>query len=79
MTKKFSKSEIEQAKVDLREIIKPGDTIYTIVRHVSRSGMYRSISLFAMVGGELRDISLKAANGCAVSAYGITRNHIGPE
>lgn len=29
----------------LREIVKPGDTLYTILRHVSRSGMSRSISV----------------------------------
>lgn len=28
----------------LREIVKPGDTIYTILRHVTRSGMSRSVS-----------------------------------
>lgn len=32
----------------LREIVKPGDTIYTVLKHVSRSGMYRVISLYAL-------------------------------
>ena len=35
----------ESARKVLEERIKPGDTINTILRHVSRSGMSRSISL----------------------------------
>lgn len=32
----------------LRERVKPGDTIYTVLRHVSRSGMSRRIDLFKL-------------------------------
>ena len=35
----------EEAIKVLREELKPGDTINTILRHVSRSGMSRSVSL----------------------------------
>lgn len=35
----------EQAKTELRRILKPGDTVHTILRHVSRSGMMRHISV----------------------------------
>jgi hypothetical protein len=37
----------EQAKAieQLREILKPGETVTTLLRHVSRSGMSRSISV----------------------------------
>ncbi len=34
-----------EARERLRKIIKPGDTVYTILRHVSRSGMSRDISV----------------------------------
>ncbi len=34
----------EEAKDRLRELLKPGDTVYTILRHRSRSGMSRRIS-----------------------------------
>ena len=34
----------DEAIEELREILKPGDTVHTILRHVSRSGMQRSIS-----------------------------------
>jgi hypothetical protein len=37
-----------EAYHSLREVVKPGDTIYTILRHVSSSGMYRAIDLFAI-------------------------------
>ena len=35
----------EQAKQHLRKLLKPGKTVYTILRHRSASGMSRSISL----------------------------------
>ena len=37
----------EEALTRLRELLKPGDTIYTIMRHCSRSGMSRRISLMS--------------------------------
>lgn len=35
----------DEAKEKLLELIKEGDTVYTILRHCSRNGMYRVISL----------------------------------
>ncbi len=40
-----SKSERREAIERLREIIKPGDTVYTTLKHVSRSGMLRVIDV----------------------------------
>ena len=34
----------DTAAARLRDMVKPGDTVQTILRHVSRSGMMRSIS-----------------------------------
>ncbi len=42
---KYTKQEVAESLARLREWIKPGDTVYTIVRSVSRSGMSRNISL----------------------------------
>ena len=42
----------QDAIIALREILKPGDTVHTILRHVSRSGMYRRISLVAIRDGQ---------------------------
>lgn len=35
----------DEAKKTLRTLLKPGDTVKTIARHVARSGMSRSISI----------------------------------
>lgn len=40
------KSKRQEARKELLEILKPGDTVYCVLRHVSRSGMHREISLF---------------------------------
>lgn len=41
----------EDAREELRKRVKPGDTVYTIVRHVSRSGMSRVIGV-VLLGSE---------------------------
>ena len=38
--------ERQEAVRELREILKPGDTVFTKIEHVSRSGMSRVISVF---------------------------------
>ena len=43
-------AQIEQAKAHLRTLLKPGQTVYTILNHRSASGMSRSIS--AVVSGK---------------------------
>jgi len=50
----------EQARDDLRKIIPPGSTVTCILRHVSRSGMFRIIALCICENGEPRDISYLA-------------------
>ena len=47
MTKR-ERAERDEALAKLREWIKPGDTVYTILRHVSRSGMQREIGVVLM-------------------------------
>lgn len=42
---KVSKQEREEAVAQLRKMLKPGDTVHTILRHVSKSGMSRRIDL----------------------------------
>lgn len=39
------KREQQEAVTKLREHLKPGNTVYTILRHCSQSGMQRRISL----------------------------------
>ena len=42
--------------------LKPSDTVYTLGRYVSASGMSRDISLFIAQGGEIIDITFYAAH-----------------
>ena len=58
---KYSKTEQAESLARLQELCPPGTTIYTIVRHVSRSGMSRNISLFVMVDGTPEPITFHAA------------------
>ena len=41
-------TERQEAIEKLRGMVKPGDTLYTILRHVSRSGMQRTIDVLVM-------------------------------
>ena len=54
-------SEKDAALANLREMLPPSSTVYTILRHVSRSGMQREISLVVMRNGEPRNITYLAA------------------
>lgn len=51
----------QEATDDLRELLAPGDTVYTVLRHVSRSGMYRAIDLYVIRDGEPRRITHTAS------------------
>lgn len=46
----------QEAREFLLKILKPGTKIYTITRHVSRSGMMRRISAFIVKDGEIQDL-----------------------
>lgn len=52
MTRK-QESERNEARETLRRTLKPGATVYTTVKHVSRSGMQREISVHAVENGEI--------------------------
>lgn len=49
---KYSKTEIADATAQLRKWLKPGDTVHTILDHVSRSGMSRDIRVVILRDGE---------------------------
>lgn len=48
--------EKQEAIERLHKLLKPGDTIYTITRHVSRSGMMRRISAFVVKDNKIEDL-----------------------
>ena len=54
-------SDQQSSKEKLLEMLKPGDTVYTILRHVSRSGMSRVIDLVIISDGQPFSISGWAA------------------
>ena len=52
----------EQAKDELRKLLKPGTTVYTILNHCSTSGMSRSISLaIGQKDGSIRNLDYLVA------------------
>ena len=53
--------EQEEARDKLREILKPGDTVFTILRHVSQSGMMRHVDA---LDAEHRHLSGLIARAC---------------
>lgn len=61
-------SERNEDLARLRGWIKPGDTLYTILRHVARSGMQRTVSV-VLGGEEPMDIS-----GYAAVVLGMSRD-----
>jgi hypothetical protein len=66
-------TERAEALARLRDWLKPGDTVWTVLRHVSRSGMQRTVSLVVIEddgngnGPEVRDI-----DGVVARALGLT-------
>ena len=51
---KTTNAKRDEARARVRELVKPGDTIWTTVKHVSRSGMQRSISCYVIHHNEPR-------------------------
>lgn len=58
---KLQQSERAEACAELRETLKPGTTVYTVLRHVSRSGMSRDIDVYVIEDGEPRRITWTVA------------------
>lgn len=52
---KAQKAERAEAIARMQEWVKPGDTVYTILRHVSRSGMQREIGVVLLLPGDRRE------------------------
>lgn len=72
---KFSKQEQAEAREQLRKMINPGDKVYTILRHVSRSGMTRWISCIIIKDGQPLDCTYRVAKALGWSVD--THNHEG--
>lgn len=63
-----SKEQAKQQAIDeLRNALKPGDTVYTIVRHVARSGMSRRIDVYKLQDGAPHYLTGLVAKACGFS------------
>lgn len=72
-TEKQSKAERrEQAIATLRSVLKQGDTVYTILRHVARSGMLRRLDVYAIDTDSDGKPWLRFLSGAVSDATGIT-------
>jgi hypothetical protein len=59
---KYSKAQIEESKEYLLNILKPGDTVWTGLKHVSRSGMSRRITVHHIARADnIQNITLHVA------------------
>jgi hypothetical protein len=56
-TTKAKREAKAEAVAQLLKILKPGQTVYTVLRHVSSSGMTRRIDLYVIQGKQPRFIS----------------------
>lgn len=55
--KTLTKTDTQEAIASLKTHLKPGSTVYTVLRHRSCSGMSRSIDLFVVKNNEPFNIS----------------------
>lgn len=58
----YAKARKAYCRATLLEMVKPGATVYTILRHCSASGMTRRISLAIVHEGKFRCIDVLAAD-----------------
>ena len=61
---KAKQSARAEAIASLRKMLKPGDTVFTVLRSVSRSGMNRKIDLYKLEDNEPRWLSRLVARAC---------------
>ena len=54
---KVSKAERDKAIMDLRKMLAPGDTVFTVLRNQSRSGMSRRIDCYKLEDNQPRWLS----------------------
>lgn len=70
----YSKDDVTQARKMLAKTCPPGTTVHTVLRHRSRSGMYRVIDCYVIKGGEMLRISWSVA---AITGLRYDRKHEG--
>lgn len=64
---KVSTAARDEARATLRGMLSPNDTVFTVLRHVSRSGMSRSIDCYVIRDGSPQWISRLVAKATGMS------------
>lgn len=64
---KARKAERAEYAAKLREMLQPGDTLYTVLRSVSRSGMKRTLDVYVMRDNEPLRLTWWIATACGFS------------
>ena len=72
-TKERDGRKVEAIK-HLRKLLKPGTTVYSVLRHVSASGMTRRIDFYTVVKGDIVCLSGWIADA---TGYRRSKNHDG--
>lgn len=61
---KAQTAERDEARADLAALLVPGETVYTILRNVSRSGMTRHLDVYVMRDNAPRRITWAVGKAC---------------
>ncbi len=64
MSRRITAADKAEALATLRECCKPGQTVYTVLRHVSRSGMQRALDVYVMEDNQPSRITWHVAVAC---------------
>lgn len=67
MARKVTTEEREEARKILRAECPPGTTLFTVLRHVSKSGMSRDIDVYKLEGGDRQWLSRLAARAAGLT------------
>ncbi len=58
--------EKQEARAELLKILSPGDTVYTILRHVSKSGMTRHIDVYTIQDNRMVYLTAYVSKACGI-------------
>ena len=76
-SERYDASEKERAREILRGILSKGDTVYTLCRHVSASGMSRRLDLYTISEDASSGAFLRYLTGYVATALGYQRHRSG--
>lgn len=63
------RDEKDEAVTALKKILKPGDVVYTVLRHVASSGMSRRLDVYTIQDNRPRWLTSLVSTACGYSRY----------